>query len=40
VPVVYCYLDDLAQWMRRGRRPAGGGAGASAQPASKIGGLS
>ncbi|GAB3767427.1 efflux RND transporter permease subunit [Ramlibacter monticola] len=40
VPVVYCYLDDLAQWLRRGRRPAGGGAGAAAQPASKIGGLS
>ncbi len=22
VPVVYCYLDDLAQWMRRRSRPA------------------
>jgi HAE1 family hydrophobic/amphiphilic exporter-1 len=39
VPVVYCYLDDLAQWFRRGRRPAGGGAGAEALPASKMGGL-
>jgi hydrophobic/amphiphilic exporter-1 (mainly G- bacteria), HAE1 family len=34
VPVVYCYLDDLAQWLRRGR--AAGGAGARALPASKI----
>jgi hydrophobic/amphiphilic exporter-1 (mainly G- bacteria), HAE1 family len=39
VPVVYCYLDDLAQWLRRRRRPAAGGAGAAAVPASKIGGL-
>jgi HAE1 family hydrophobic/amphiphilic exporter-1 len=39
VPVVYCYLDDLAQWFRR-RRPAGGGAGAEPVPASKIDGLS
>ena len=25
VPVVYCYLDDLTQWLRRklGPRPAG-----------------
>jgi hydrophobic/amphiphilic exporter-1 (mainly G- bacteria), HAE1 family len=37
VPVVYCYLDDLANWLRR-RRPRGsaGGGGAQAQPASKI----
>lgn len=40
VPVVYCYLDDLAQWLRRGRRPAGGGAGAQAVPASRMDGLS
>jgi HAE1 family hydrophobic/amphiphilic exporter-1 len=48
VPVVYCYLDDLATWLRRGRKPAAGGAGApgsrpgagSAVPASKMGGLS
>jgi HAE1 family hydrophobic/amphiphilic exporter-1 len=25
VPVVYCYLDDLASWLKRRRRPAGGG---------------
>ncbi len=40
VPVVYCYMDDLARWLRRkvgaGRRPAGGGATAGALPASKI----
>jgi HAE1 family hydrophobic/amphiphilic exporter-1 len=24
VPVVYCYLDDLAQWARRRRRTASG----------------
>jgi len=40
VPVVYCYLDDLAQWLRRSRRPQASGAGAAAVPASKIGGLS
>jgi HAE1 family hydrophobic/amphiphilic exporter-1 len=40
VPVVYCYLDDLAQWLRRRLRPAGGGAGAEAVPASKMSGLS
>jgi HAE1 family hydrophobic/amphiphilic exporter-1 len=43
VPVVYCYLDDLANWLRRrpraspGSRPgAGSGGGAQAVPASKI----
>ncbi len=40
VPVVYCYMDDLAQWLRRklgaGRRPAGSGGTAGALPASKI----
>jgi HAE1 family hydrophobic/amphiphilic exporter-1 len=43
VPVVYCYLDDLANWLRRrpGRSPgsqpgAGSGGGAQAVPASKI----
>jgi HAE1 family hydrophobic/amphiphilic exporter-1 len=40
VPVVYCYLDDLAQWLMRRRRPAAGGSGASPQPASKMDGLS
>jgi HAE1 family hydrophobic/amphiphilic exporter-1 len=44
VPVVYCYLDDLANWLRR-RRPVpssdegsrgSGGGGAQAVPASKI----
>jgi HAE1 family hydrophobic/amphiphilic exporter-1 len=40
VPVVYCYMDDLAQWLRRKlagpRRPAGGGGTAEPVPASKI----
>ena len=45
VPVVYCYLDDLAQWARRKFRgdatairttPAGGGGGAEPVAASKI----
>ncbi len=36
VPVVYCYLDDLAQWFLRKRKHSGGGAGAGAVPASKI----
>jgi len=40
VPVAYCYLDDLVQWARRGRRPASGGAGAGPVPASKMDGLS
>ena len=42
VPVVYCYLDDLASWLRAAaagtfRRAA---AAPSAVPASKIDGLS
>ena len=43
VPVVYCYLDDLAQWARRkwhGAAPAGAGGGAQAVPASRIDDLS
>jgi HAE1 family hydrophobic/amphiphilic exporter-1 len=40
VPVVYCYLDDLAAWFLRGRKRPAGGAGAEAVPASKIDGLS
>ncbi|HVE52158.1 MAG TPA: efflux RND transporter permease subunit, partial [Ramlibacter sp.] len=40
VPVVYCYLDDLARWLTRGRRSAAGGAGAQPVPASKMDGLS
>jgi HAE1 family hydrophobic/amphiphilic exporter-1 len=44
VPVVYCYLDDLAAWLRRRGRPAGaatapvaaGGGPAGAVPASRI----
>jgi HAE1 family hydrophobic/amphiphilic exporter-1 len=36
VPVVYCYLDDLARWFRR---PRSSGAEARAVPASKIDGL-
>jgi HAE1 family hydrophobic/amphiphilic exporter-1 len=40
VPVVYCYLDDLATWFKRGRRPAAGGSGALAVPASKMDDLS
>ena len=38
VPVVYCYLDDLASWLRRRHRASG--AGAQAAPASKIDDLS
>ena len=34
VPVVYCYLDDLAAWLRR--RPRASGSGARTAPASKI----
>ena len=42
VPVVYCYLDDLANWaLGRGRKPGSGAvAGLDPQPASKIDGLS
>jgi HAE1 family hydrophobic/amphiphilic exporter-1 len=40
VPVVYCYLDDFARWLRRKRPRAAGGAGAQAQPASRMDGLS
>jgi hydrophobic/amphiphilic exporter-1 (mainly G- bacteria), HAE1 family len=40
VPVVYCYLDDLAQWFQRRRRPLAGGSGAAAVPASKMADLS
>ncbi len=36
VPVVYCYLDDLARWLRRRPRASGGGGGAQAVLASKI----
>ena len=36
VPVVYCYLDDLANWFLRRRKSAGGGGGLDAVPASKI----
>lgn len=49
VPVVYCYLDDLAAWAARkfrgpqvpaGTPPGGGGASVEPVPASKIEGLS
>ncbi|HYF43669.1 MAG TPA: efflux RND transporter permease subunit [Ramlibacter sp.] len=50
VPVVYCYLDDLANWFRRkpvlssvegpGAASGGGGGGIQPVPASKIEGLS
>ena len=40
VPVVYCYLDDLARWLRRGRHARGGGPAVQALPASKMDGLS
>jgi HAE1 family hydrophobic/amphiphilic exporter-1 len=44
VPVVYCYLDDLAAWARRKRArgtalppgPQGGGGGAHPHPASRT----
>ncbi len=39
VPVVYCYLDDLATWLGRRWRPATGGAGGQSVVASKIDGL-
>lgn len=40
VPVVYCYLDDLARWLTRGRRTPAGGSGALPAPASRMDGLS
>ncbi|MDB5859478.1 MAG: AcrB/AcrD/AcrF family protein, partial [Ramlibacter sp.] len=40
VPVVYCYLDDLARWVKRRGRPVSGGSGAAAVTASKMDGLS
>jgi HAE1 family hydrophobic/amphiphilic exporter-1 len=40
VPVVYCYLDDLAAWLRRRRPAPAGGSGAAAVPASRMDGLS
>lgn len=42
VPVVYCYMDDLANWARRrwGRTPKAAPAGATLEPAPKIEGLS
>ncbi|MBI2771841.1 MAG: efflux RND transporter permease subunit [Burkholderiales bacterium] len=44
VPVVYCYMDDLANWFKRkftgGARASGGGGTAEAVAASKIEGLS
>ena len=40
VPVVYCYLDDLAAWFLRRRKAPAGGSGAEPVPASKIDGLS
>jgi HAE1 family hydrophobic/amphiphilic exporter-1 len=30
VPVVYCYMDDLAQWMRRCWGAPNGGRGSAA----------
>jgi hypothetical protein len=39
VPVVYCYLDDLAAWFSRKRKSSGGGGSIAAVPASKIGDL-
>jgi hydrophobic/amphiphilic exporter-1 (mainly G- bacteria), HAE1 family len=36
VPVVYCYLDDLTNWLRRKPKTSGGGSGAEPVPASKI----
>lgn len=40
VPVVYCYLDDLAAWFVRRRKVPAGGAGAEPVAASKMDGLS
>jgi len=36
VPVVYCYLDDFARWLKRGRHAPAGGPGLPALPASRI----
>jgi hydrophobic/amphiphilic exporter-1 (mainly G- bacteria), HAE1 family len=39
VPVVYCYLDDFANWLRGKRKTSAGGSGGGGiepQPASKI----
>ena len=36
VPVVYCYLDDLTNWLRRRPRASGGGASVEAVPAARI----
>ena len=36
VPVVYCYLDDLANWFLRRRKSAGGGGVLGPAPASRI----
>ncbi|MCG2594192.1 efflux RND transporter permease subunit [Ramlibacter sp. XY19] len=40
VPVVYCYLDDLARWAKGRRKPISGGSGALPVAASKMDGLS
>jgi hydrophobic/amphiphilic exporter-1 (mainly G- bacteria), HAE1 family len=40
VPVVYCYLDDLANWLRGKPKASGGGSGAEPVPASRIDDLS
>jgi HAE1 family hydrophobic/amphiphilic exporter-1 len=40
VPVVYCYLDDLAGWFLRKRKSSGGGGSIAAVPASKMDDLS
>jgi hydrophobic/amphiphilic exporter-1 (mainly G- bacteria), HAE1 family len=40
VPVVYCYLDDLARWLKRGRHAGAAGSGAEPVPASRMDGLS
>jgi HAE1 family hydrophobic/amphiphilic exporter-1 len=40
VPVVYCYLDDLARWAKRRGRPVSAGSGAVPVAASKMDGLS
>ncbi|HZY16164.1 MAG TPA: efflux RND transporter permease subunit, partial [Ramlibacter sp.] len=40
VPVVYCYLDDLVQWLRRARHAGAGGTGTRPVAASRMDGLS